>query len=246
MPNAAVEHPPDTIPNVMDDNPFMKRFAHLAAVDDPVDESAERAKQQAVKREAARVALAEVVGARYADCTLANFQATSKEQRAAVDQLKAIGLADFVRAGRGLIFYGTVGTGKDHLLAAMLFRAVAAGCSCYWINGLELLATFRDAIDSQTSERSLVKRFASYDVLAISDPTPPIPLRDDAWRTELLYRILDARYRAAKSTWLTVNAKSPKDADELLTSQVFDRLRDGAELVKCLWQSYREPQTKGK
>ena len=37
--------------------------------------------------------------------------------------MRALDLPSIVARGAGLIFYGPVGTGKDHLLAVMLYQA---------------------------------------------------------------------------------------------------------------------------
>ena len=175
---------------------------------------------------------------------LDKFRVYHERQRAVLDRLRAFA-ADMERAvaeGRGLVLYGTVGTGKDHLLASMLYAAIKAGHRCAWINGQDIFAKFRDAMDSGTSERELVAEFKAPTVLGISDPIPPVldPNKPAAWRTELLYRVLDARYRECKATWVSLNAMSPDDADGKLSAPVFDRLRDNAELVACFWPSYRE------
>ena len=186
------------------------------------------------------------IGKRYhpARASLDTFRVYHKAQQPVIDKLRAF-IADpkaTVEAGRGLVIYGTVGTGKDHLLAAVLYAAARAGFVCSWINGQEIFGRFRDAMDSGESERGLLAEFVAPTVLGVSDPIPPVvdPNKPTAWRTELLYRVLDARYRECKPTWVSLNAMSPDDADAKLSAPVFDRLRDGAELVPCFWPSYRE------
>jgi hypothetical protein len=46
-----------------------------------------------------------------------------------------------------------------------------------------------------------------------------------------------------KSTWVSLNANSPEEADAMLSAAVFDRLREGAELFGCFWPSFRERKT---
>ncbi len=185
--------------------------------------------------------LAVRMGRRYTPdrATLDGFRVEYAEQAAAlkaVRQLVADGTFE-----RSLVLYGSVGTGKDHLLAALLYAAAAAGKSVAWVNGQEVYSRFRDAMDTKTSEASLMADFTRPDVLGISDPIPPVidPNKPAAWRTELLFRVLDARYRDMKATWVTCNAEDPKDAAGKLSEPVFDRLKDGAVLVPCFWPSYR-------
>jgi DNA replication protein DnaC len=189
--------------------------------------------------------LARKLGRRYhPDLTsLDSFQVYHKSQEEVLNRLRSIvpSVAEFVKAGRGIIFYGSVGTGKDFLLAAMLYAAVRAGVRVEWVNGLEIFRVFRDAMDDRhgESEREIMDRFRQPALLGLSDPLPPVG-ETSAWRTETLYRILDARYRDGQPIWATMNVVSPDEADKKLSSPVFDRLRHGAELVKCFWPSFRE------
>jgi len=176
--------------------------------------------------------------------SLDTFKVYHKAQQPALDALRAFaaGVKGAVEAGRGLVIYGTVGTGKDHLLAAVLYAAVRAGFSASWVNGQDIFGRFRDAMDSGESEAGVIREMADHAVLGISDPIPPVvdPSKPGAWRAELLYRVLDARYRQCKPTWVSLNAMSAEDADAKLSAPVFDRLRDDAALVPCFWPSYRE------
>ncbi len=143
---------------------------------------------------------------------------------------------------RGLVIYGTVGTGKDYLLAATLYAAIKAGSVSGWVNGQDLYQSFRDGMDTQRPESATLAEFTRPDILGISDPIPPVfdASKQNAWRAELLYRVLDARYRRCCPTWVSVNAKSPEDADAKLSEPVFDRLQHNALMIPCFWTSYRE------
>jgi DNA replication protein DnaC len=153
-------------------------------------------------------------------------------------------LADFVKAGRGLILHGSVGTGKDHIIAALLYRAVSEhSLSARWVNGLDLFGAVRDRMDEGKREGDFLRTWSAPTILAISDPIPP--LRDpSAWNIEILYRLIDRRYRNNKSTWMTLNAASVDEADEKLSAPVFDRLKEDAVILRCFWPSYREIQKK--
>ena len=151
----------------------------------------------------------------------------------------AAGIGEFVTSSRGLVLLGTVGTGKDHLLAALLYAAARSGHSARWVNGQEVFGQFRDRIDTGKADEQHFRELCAPAVLGISDPIPPVG-QAGAWDLGNLYRLLDRRYRAMKATWVTINAQSADDADAKLSEPVFDRLRDGAEIVTCCWPSYRE------
>lgn len=182
------------------------------------------------------------LGRRYGPdrCSLAKFKVEYQEQSTALQTMT--GIVDAGTFDRNVVLYGSVGTGKDHLLASLLYAAANAGKAVAWVNGQEVYSRFRDAMDTKTSEATLMAEFVRPDVLGISDPIPPVidPNKPAAWRTELLFRVLDARYRDMKTTWVTCNADDPKDAAGKLSEPVFDRLKDGAVLVPCFWPSFRE------
>lgn len=148
-------------------------------------------------------------------------------------------MANVIENGRTIVFFGTVGTGKDRMLAALLYAAANAGHACQWTNGLEIYGAFRDGMDSGKSESGLLTSLTRPAVLGISDPTPPSGIVSD-WQIATLYRLIDKRYRANRCTWLTMNAKTEADAEAQLSDRVFDRLIDGAVLIPCFWPSYRE------
>lgn len=207
---------------------------------------AEAEQRQAAKEQSARVSgLMQSLGRRYTACTLENFNAVHVGQEAAVSKLRAFA-EDFPAAidrGDGLVLYGPSGTGKDHLAAALLKLAVKAGKSATAIKGVELFGRVRDAIQENKSEHSLLVEMLRPDVLLISDP-----ILDFAERTrfnlETLYRVVDGRYEAMKSTWVTLNVKEAGEAAAKLGNPIRDRLLDSALCIFCNWPSYREGRRK--
>jgi DNA replication protein DnaC len=195
-------------------------------------------------RRAVRTRLQMDLGRRYyADrVSLASFEVYHPSQADVLKRLKAI-LGQWpgrLLDGHGLIFYGPVGTGKDHLMAAMLHVATAMhGLECRWYNGQEIYGQFRDCITRRETEAELLGRLAVPQVLGISDAIPPAG-EASAWNLNMLYRLIDRRYGDMKSTWVSLNAKSEEEADEQLTGPVWDRLQEYAEIFRCYWPSYRE------
>ena len=173
--------------------------------------------------------------------TFAAYEIYHEKQRMAVNQIE--GYLDELKAnlkrGAGLILYGVIGTGKDHLLAAALYAAAKQGFSGRWSNGQELYSGVRDTMDAGKKESEWLATWATTDILGISDPLAAFG-ELNAWRQELLYRLVDKRYRKLKATWITMNALTPQDADKKLSQQVFDRLQENAVIVPCFWPSYRE------
>jgi DNA replication protein DnaC len=213
--------------------------------DQEIAERQERQKQLEAKRLRAKCidALARCLGCRYSPerVSLDRYQVYHTDQGRVVERLRQVlkNLPAMVEEGRGLVFYGAVGTGKDHLLASALYQAAEHGIECHWLNGQELYGQFRDRMDTGDPERELVKQLTLPPVLAISDPIPPVGDLT-AWNMTQFARIIDHRYREMKSTWVSLNATDLDDADARLSSPVLDRLQECSELFPCFWQSWRE------
>src|SRR5262249_42149089 len=90
------------------------------------EEILERDRQQDKASRLRRLSLD--LGPRYSRerCSLETFQVYAEDQRKVLAQLRAAvaDLPEAVKEGRGLIFLGPCGTGKDHLLASMLYAAL--------------------------------------------------------------------------------------------------------------------------
>jgi DNA replication protein DnaC len=186
--------------------------------------------------------IAKDMGRRYSvqRSSLKHFEIFHPAQTEVVKMLQVLDLPALVAEGAGIIFFGPVGTGKDHLCAAMLYRAASNhGIRGQWINGQDWFGTMRDRIDQGRAESEILRSLTVPTILAISDPIParrePSP-----WNVEMLYRLVDQRYRNLRSTWVTLNVESPEEADDKLSAPVFDRLRESAVFAKCFWPSFRE------
>jgi DNA replication protein DnaC len=201
------------------------------------------------KLQMARQCLEVQLGRRYAPerVRMKDFQIYHAGQKPVLERVEAIAATwpGPLLEGRGLIFLGPCGTGKDRLMANMLYRA-SRHVACRWVDGLALFAAFRGAIAEREAEDSVLRRFTAGDgyglppqVLAISDPVPPAGSPTD-WSIGSLFRVVDGRYRALQSTWMCINAASPDDADERLSAPVFDRLQENADIIRFFWPSFRE------
>lgn len=171
--------------------------------------------------------VAESLGRRYRHCTLENFKRYDERQMSVLNQLGAFSgnLSSHTKIlGTNLLLYGPVGTGKDHLLAALLLNAARIGANVRWFSGAELIAG--------------AKLNGDYDVLAISDPIPQTDLfPSDRWR---LLSLLDKRYRNGLATWATMNVSSADEAIKRYGAREMDRLRENALSLFCNWPSYRQ------
>lgn len=183
-------------------------------------------------------------GERYLDCTLANFEVEHEQQKIAVHRLNnyAENMVDCVRDGESIVIFGPAGTGKDHLLAAMMRAAILRyGLGVRWENGMDLFGDIRDRMDTDRPEADLVRSLCHPDILALSDPLPPFgPLTP--FQANMLFRVIDGRYSKGKPTWVTLNCASGEEAESRMGVQMVDRLRHGALTIFANWPSYRKAQ----
>lgn len=207
----------------------------------PNEQAAENDRAEAAAAIAkARHEFDQSIGPRYAGATLENYEATTPSQLAALAAISDIvaDAANFVRAGRGLIIHGPVGTGKDHFLAVAGFAAIEAGATVLWANGVDLFGEMRDRIGENRPEAGFVEQYARPSVLILSDPIPPTGAVTP-YQAAVLFRIIDKRYRARRSTWVSVNVEGGADLRDRIGAQTADRLKHDAVVVACNWPSFR-------
>ena len=187
-------------------------------------------------------------GTRYRECRLDTFERHGLEeekgrQNAAIERCceTAKSPDELVFKGRGMVFYGPTGTGKDHLMAAMMITvSIATKCRCKVVSGSDLYALSRDAISTNKPATTLRNEYVYPDVLGISDPVPP-GRELTPYQRDFLFGIVDKRYQQLKSTWVTMNVAGREELDQALGSQLADRLIDNAIVIACDWPSYRRP-----
>lgn len=194
-------------------------------------------------------ALTAAAGEHYRDCRMDTFVCDEQHPRiAAIQQNVVAGMMEYcqtmpqrLQAGEGLVAYGPCGTGKDHLVCAAASGAIRVhDFSVIWLNGQAWFGRMRDKIQTDESEQDEIRRLVSPDILVVSDPLPPIGTLT-AHQSRMLCWVLDARYRANKVSWATVNIVSADQAVDLMGAPLWERLIDRCWEFFCQWPSYRKP-----
>jgi len=192
--------------------------------------------------------LAAVVGPRLAKCTFKGYDLGDDRFTArrafALNKVQdyARHLEDNVKAGKNLILLGTVGTGKDHLLAAMVRHALAMPIDTHYIRGSELCTQMRESYNERNTAVPI--RFVEVPLLVISDIEPA---RDGVSKFEerALLELIDRRYNSERPICCTTNCETTKDLDAAIGSRAADRLLDNAVVAIMIWPSYRGSEKHG-
>lgn len=197
--------------------------------------------QSPVQRGNAYSALAAKVGPRYASCTFENYRVTTDMQRRVYAAVCAFAedMPARLKGGGGVTLFGPPGVGKDHLLCSLMYFAVLAhGYTVEWVNGLDLYEEIRERIGAGENEKELIRRYQAPLILVVSDPVPPKG-EISRYNADVLYRIIDRRYRDLKSTWASMNVDGGDEACDRIAANLVDRLKHNSLTLHCDWKSYR-------
>ncbi len=174
------------------------------------------------------------------DATLENYVASLPGQKEAlvIANRYANNVATVLEDGVNLIFFGTVGTGKDHLMMGIAKRLFANRKTVLWTDGAQLKMRMRDCIGGDDSEYAIIRDHTSPDFLWISDPViAGFPLT--AFQTEYFYNIINTRYSQKKPTLVTLNVHNSDEFNRLLGAPTADRLRANGLAHYFNWPSAR-------
>lgn len=135
-------------------------------------------------------------------------------------------------AGRGLWFFGSVGTGKTTLAMLVSRHAIEAGRSVAIYSLPRLLAQIRTTFDDDRSNSyvGLLDRLTQVDLLHIDDVGAE---KTSPWVLEQLYAIVNARYEDERSIVITTNLERDALAEQI-NERTVSRLEEMCEVLP-LW-----------
>jgi DNA replication protein DnaC len=134
--------------------------------------------------------------------------------------------------GRGLWFFGSVGTGKTTLAMLVSRHALEAGHSVAIYSLPRLLAQIRTTFDDDRGNTyvGLLDRLTSVDLLHIDDVGAE---KTSPWVLEQLYAIVNARYEDERSVLITTNLERDELAEQI-NERTVSRLEEMCEVLP-LW-----------
>jgi DNA replication protein DnaC len=168
----------------------------------------------------------------------------------AIDKSLVLQLAelDFIRAHEDVVFTGTSGTGKSHIVKAIAVRACGAGIKVLYRRFHELMDDLYAGLADNTYDKRL-RRYARVPVLVIDDVGLGRIRRSEHEPTaaQMLFTLVDQRVGRA-STLMTSNIKLSAWGgylgDAALTMAILDRMIQRATRMEIEGPSWRDKESK--
>ncbi len=142
--------------------------------------------------------------------------------------------------GKGLLLYGTVGTGKTFAAACIANALIDKGFPCLVTNFSRLINTISGMYDGKQEYIDGLNRFA---LLVIDDLASEA---DTEYRNEIIFNVIDSRYRAGLPFIVTTNltAQELKGAEDISKQRIYSRLFERCLPVEVAGSDRRRGQLK--
>lgn len=140
----------------------------------------------------------------------------------------------FYKDGKGLLLYGDVGTGKTYIACMIANALIDKGEAVLVTNFARVLSTLQGNFNKQEYLDSLNQ----FKLIIIDDLGVE---RGTEYAKELVYNIIDSRYRAGKPMIITTNLSLQKMATEsdIANKRVYDRILERCYPIEVAGDSRR-------
>lgn len=177
------------------------------------------------------------LGERFADSTFEKFTPLPGTEKT-LEFCKSYANTFPAYGAEALLIWGEYGNGKSHLAAAVAHTVKDKGRTVVFQTMPELLErirqTFNDRNNKET-ERDIMRALHDCELLVLDDVGAE-KLSD--WVQDVLFRIVDGRYRQKKPIMYTTNLK-PNDLKDRVGPRIYDRMMETSILVQNTGTSYR-------
>jgi DNA replication protein DnaC len=141
----------------------------------------------------------------------------------------------FKKDGKGLLLWGTVGTGKTYMAACIANALIDEGYKVLMTNFASLTNTIQGMFDGK---QRFINSLNHYALIIIDDLGAE---RKSEFMQEMVFNIIDSRYRAGLPMIITTNLsieeiKKPKD---ISNSRIYDRILERCHPIEISGVSKR-------
>lgn len=178
------------------------------------------------------------IGARYFSKTFSNFEIRGNGKAISECKLYCKNFLKNRKEGKGLFLTGTVGTGKTHLLAAIidyiarLYKRKIGRVMYFTSTGL--LNEIRNSYNNNESEE-FVHKVKNCSLLLIDDFGAE---KTTDWVLETYFEIIDYRYSNLLPTIIATNL-TDKEIKEKLSERIMSRIYEVNKGIKLIGKDYR-------
>ena len=144
--------------------------------------------------------------------------------------------SEFKKDGKGLLFYGDVGTGKTYIAACIANALVDKGIPAMVTNFARIANKLQESFDGRQAYLDSLNQF---DLLVIDDLAAE---RKTEYMQEIIFNVIDSRYRSGKPMIITTNLslEAIKNPTETSDMRVFDRILERCFPIEVKGDSYRK------
>ena len=147
---------------------------------------------------------------------------------------------EFKEKGKGLLFYGNVGTGKSHLAACIANRLIDKGYKVLMTNFATIINQLQASFDGRKEYIDSLNRYA---LLVLDDLGAE---RNTEYMQEQVFNIIDSRYLSRLPMIVTTNltANELKKPDNIGAGRIYDRILERCHPVEVSGISMRQKKIK--